>query len=363
MTKDTPLIEIHRNLNARIVEFAGYNMPLEYSGVINEHNAVRNKAGLFDVSHMGEFFITGDGALPLLEYTTTNNVRLLKNGEAQYSCLPNGNGGIVDDLIIYRVEENRFMLVVNAANIEKDWKWLQSQNSFGASMDNASDRYAMIALQGPEAHDILQSVTNTSLGAIKSFSFVSGEIGKAKDVIISATGYTGAGGFELYCQNKDAVYLWNILMESGEASGLTPAGLAARDTLRLEMGYSLYGNDIDDSTSPIEANLSWIVKFNGDRDFIDRTVLEQQKKNGVSRKLVGFEMLERGIPRKDYLLLDDASHEIGRVTSGTMSPVLQQGIGMGYVESARSAAGNEIFVQIRNKTIKARIVKLPFIKN
>lgn len=363
MAKDTPLIEVHRNLKARIVEFAGYNMPLEYSGVINEHNAVRNKAGLFDVSHMGEFMVKGMGALPLLRYTTTNDVSVLKNGEAQYSCLPNGQGGIVDDLIIYRIEEREFMLVVNAANIQKDWNWLQTQNRFGASMENVSGHYAMIALQGPKAKKILQTLINRDLNTMKSFSFVSGEVGEVKNVMISATGYTGAGGFELYCNDKDAVTLWNILMGSGREYGLLPAGLAARDTLRLEMGYSLYGNDIDDTTSPIEANLGWIVKFTGDRDFIDRAYMEQQKKNGVSRKLIGFEMLERGIPRKDYVLISGSDHEIGRVTSGTMSPVLQQGIGMGYVETTESGSGNEIFVQIRNKALKARIVKLPFIKD
>ncbi len=361
--KTTALTHLNEEAGARMVEYAGYRMPVEYTGIINEHNAVRKNAGLFDASHMGEFLVKGKGALPFLQYVTTNDVSKLADGHAQYSCLPNGKGGIVDDLIVYKHGDEKYMLVVNASNTQKDWEWLQKNNIFGTRLEDISRETSLVALQGPKSSEILQALTNFNLKNIESFGFVTANINDIHGVIISATGYTGAGGFELYCPDTNAAKLWKTLMDAGRNFGLQPAGLAARDTLRLEMGYCLYGNDIDDSTSPIEAGLGWIVKFIEGKEFIDRPLLEKQKTNGVSRKLVGFELLERGIPRKDYQLQNLKGKDIGIVTSGTMSPTLQKGIGMGYVQSNEAFENNEIFIQIRNKLLKAKVVKLPFFKS
>lgn len=359
--KFTMLSKQHEQLGAKMTPFAGYYMPLEYSGVIKEHMAVRDAAGIFDVSHMGEFWIKGAGALPLLQKITTNDVSKLALGQAQYTCMPNGKGGIVDDLIIYHFEQDKYMAVVNAANLDKDWNWMNEHNTFGAELENASDQISLIALQGPMARQILQQLTTCSLDGIESFHFSVGPVAGAAEVIISATGYTGAGGYELYCYNADAVKIWEALFTAGQEFGLQPAGLAARDTLRLEMGYCLYGNDIDDTTSPIEAGLGWIVKFAENKNFIDRELLARQKKEGVSRKLVGIELIDRGIPRHGYPLVDKNGQSIGVVTSGTMSPILEKGIGMAYIDSNHSGTGNTVFVQVRNKNLEAMVVKLPFI--
>lgn len=360
--KQTPLTQKHIESGARMVEFAGYEMPVEYTGVTKEHLAVRQAAGIFDVSHMGEFWVKGDGALELLQYVTTNNVAALEVGQAQYNCFPNGKGGIVDDLIIYCYDEEKYMLVVNASNCDKDWQWINKHNSFGAVLENASDQMAMIALQGPKAAEILQPLVNKNLSELGHFHFVTEHLENIGEVIISATGYTGSGGFELYLYIEGAVALWDALMLKGKDFGLVPAGLAARDTLRLEMGYCLYGNDIDETISPIEAGLGWIVKLQSKGDFIDRERIEQQKQNGVNHKLVGLELLERGIPRKNYKVFSKNQAEIGVVTSGTMSPSLQKGIGMAYINTSEALIDNEVFIQIRNKMIKSRVVSLPFYK-
>jgi len=360
--KRTAFYPKHLEWGARIVEFAGFEMPLEYKGVTTEHLTVRNSVGVFDVSHMGEFWIKGPHALALLQKTTTNDVSVLSPGEAQYTCFPNGKGGIVDDLIVYQFEKEKFMLVVNAANIEKDWKWINAQNTMGAELENVSDNISQLAVQGPDATKVLQKMTDLDLTPIESFNFATGTIGGVSDVIIAATGYTGAGGFELYLHNNDALPIWDALFKAGKEYGIQPVGLAARDTLRLEMGYCLYGNDIDDTTSPIEAGLGWITKFTDSKHFIDRERLLEQKNKGVTRKLVGFEMIERGIPRQLYPIMDENGTKIGEVTSGTMSPSLKTGIGMGYVKTAYAPPGTEIFVSIREKLIKARIVKMPFYK-
>jgi aminomethyltransferase len=360
--KQTALYSVHKSLNAKMVPFAGYEMPLEYTGVSDEHIAVRNSVGVFDVSHMGEFWISGSGANDLVQHVTSNDISKLAPGSAQYSCLPNGNGGIVDDLIVYKIHEKKYLLVVNAANMEKDWNWIQQQNFFGAEMKNDSDQIALIALQGPKATAILQKLTQVALDEIKFYHFTIDTIAGIPDVIISATGYTGAGGFELYVSNDHAVTIWNKIFEAGKDENIKPAGLAARDTLRLEMGFCLYGNDIDDSTSPIEASLGWITKFNQGNDFIDRERLWKQKQEGVSRKLKGFEMIDKGIPRQGYELVDQHGNKIGHVTSGTMSPMMKKGIGLGYVTTSFAKSDTEIFVNIRNKRLKARIVKLPIYK-
>jgi aminomethyltransferase len=360
--KNTPLTHLHILAGAHMVEYAGYNMPLEYSGILDEHSAVRTKAGLFDVSHMGEFWVKGKVAIKLLQKVTTNDVSVLKPGQAQYSCFPNGKGGIVDDLIVYCYEPDKYMLIVNASNIDKDWNWISSQNSFGAELENASDKMSILALQGPNSEKILQQLTDSNLGQLKSFTFTVGTLAGEKNVIISATGYTGAGGYELCCYNNSAENIWKSIMEKGKSYGLKPAGLAVRDLLRLEMGYSLYGNDLNDTTSAIEANLDWIVKFVDGKDFVDRTLLEKQKKEGTQRKLIAFELIDKGIPRHDYRLVNESGEDIGYVTSGTMSPILQKGIGMGYIKTSETKLGKEIYVQIRNKSLKARIVRLPFIQ-
>ena len=360
--KSTAFNKIHKSLDAKMVEFAGYEMPIEYSGIRDEHMTVRDGVGVFDVSHMGEIWVKGPKALDLVAKITSNDPRILSPGQAQYSCLPNGRGGIVDDLLVYFYEPEKYMLVVNASNIEKDWNWIVQQNEdIGAELENASDRISQLAIQGPRALAVLQKLTDVNLSEIKFYTFVTDRFAGVDNVIISATGYTGAGGFELYFKNDFAEHIWYAIFDAGNELGIKPIGLAARDTLRLEMGYCLYGNDIDDTTSPIEAGLGWITKFNNGRQFIDREFLTMQKNEGVSRRLRGFKLSDRGIPRKGYDLVNAGGAKIGHVTSGTMSPVLEQGIGMGYLDTAYSAFGTEVFVQIRNKAIPAQIVKLPFI--
>jgi len=362
MIKKTAFNIRHHELGARMVPFAGYEMPVEYSGINTEHLAVRNSAGLFDVSHMGEIWVKGPQALKFLSFILSNDPRLIFPGKAQYTCFPNGKGGIVDDLIVHMFDNEKYLLVVNASNIEKDYNWLISNNKFGAVIENVSDNFSQLAVQGPKAAELLQKLTSVDLKSMPSFTFLTGEVGGMKDVIIASTGYTGSGGFELYLDAKNPLPLWDHIVDEGKAFGLLPVGLAARDTLRLEMGYSLYGNDINDTTSPIEAGLGWITKFSDDRDFIDKSVLLQQKKNGISRMMGGFEMIDRGIPRQHYELFNNDGTRIGEVTSGTMSPSLKKGIGMGYIETAYNKTGQDIFVSIRDKMLLARVVKLPFYK-
>jgi aminomethyltransferase len=359
--KRTPFYDIHVALGAKIVPFAGYEMPVQYSGITEEHMAVRQAAGMFDVSHMGEFILKGPHALDLVQKVTSNDASLLTDGKVQYSCMPNDTGGIVDDLLVYRLDAETYMLVVNASNMEKDWNWISKHNEWGVEMKDISDRTALLAVQGPDAARLLQSLTSEDLSSISYYTFRRGVFAGVSNVIISATGYTGAGGFELYFDEQHAAAVWNAIMDAGKPFGLMPAGLGCRDTLRLEMGFCLYGNDIDDTTSPIEAGLGWITKFT--KDFVNRAAIEEQKKNGPSRKLVGFRMLERGIPRHDYPIVDAGGKVIGKVSSGTQSPSLKEAIGMGYVETAHSKTGSEIFIDIRGKAIKAEVVKIPFLKN
>lgn len=356
----TALNHIHKQAGAKMVEFAGFEMPIEYSGIKDEHMTVRQAVGVFDVSHMGEFWVKGPLAQELIARVTTNDVAKLAVGQAQYSCFPNGKGGIVDDLLVYHYCHEKYLLVVNASNIAKDWNWIVANNTQGAILENASDGISQLAVQGPKAMATLQKLTKVDLSTVKYYTFVTGTIGGIDEVIISATGYTGSGGFELYFRNAAAETLWKAIFEAGAEFGIKPIGLAARDTLRLEMGFCLYGNDIDDTTSPIEAGLGWITKFNG-HYFIDKDFLLMQKQEGVDRKLRGFEMIDRGIPRHDYELTDKDGNVIGRVTSGTMSPVLNMGIGMAYINTAYSAFGTEVFLTVRNKRLKAKTVKLPFI--
>ncbi|WP_396145893.1 glycine cleavage system aminomethyltransferase GcvT [Flavobacterium sp.] len=358
--KNTALSHIHESLGAKMVPFAGYNMPVQYEGVNAEHETVRTSVGVFDVSHMGEFFLKGENALALIQKVTSNDASKLVDGKAQYSCLPNNDGGIVDDLIVYKITDNDYMLVVNASNIEKDWNWISSHNDLGVNMTNASDDYSLLAIQGPKAAAAMQSLTNIDLANMAYYSFQIGEFAGIKDVIVSATGYTGSGGFEIYFKNEDAETIWNKVFEAGAAFGIKPIGLAARDTLRLEMGFCLYGNDINDTTSPIEAGLGWITKF--DKEFTNSANLKAQKEAGVSKKLVGFELTERGIPRHDYEIVDAAGNNIGIVTSGTMAPSIGKGIGMGYVKSEFAGLDGEIFIQIRNNKVAAKVVKMPFYK-
>jgi aminomethyltransferase len=358
--KRTVFYDIHKALGARIVPFAGFEMPVEYTGINDEHLTVRNGVGVFDVSHMGEFWVKGPKALDLIQRVTSNDASKLMVGKAQYACFPNGKGGIVDDLFIYKYEEQKYFLVVNASNIDKDWAWINSQNTMGAELENASDNISQLAVQGPLAMKVLQKTTDTDLSQVTRNAFVTGKIGKVSSVIMAATGYTGEAGMELYFYNNDGPEVWNTIFEAGKEFGIKPIGLAARDTLRLEMGYCLYGNDIDDTTSPIEAGLSWITKFTDGKDFIDRELLLKQKSNGVSRKLVGFEMLEKAIPRHEYEIVNSNDGNIGIVTSGTMSASTKKGIGMGYVKADYTEPGSEIFIKIRNKLQKAQIVKLPF---
>ena len=358
--KNTALTEKHIALGAKMVPFAGYNMPVQYEGVNAEHETVRNGVGVFDVSHMGEFLLTGENALDLIQKVTSNDASTLTIGKAQYSCMPNGNGGIVDDLIIYKIKEEQYLLVVNASNIDKDWNWIASHNDLGVEMKNVSEEYSLLAIQGPKAAEAMQTLTSVNLNEIPYYHFVVGPFAGVEHVIISATGYTGSGGFEIYVKNDFVNELWDKVFEAGAPYGIKPIGLAARDTLRLEMGFCLYGNDIDDSTSPIEAGLGWITKFN--KEFIDAETLKQQKENGVARKLIAFEMIERGIPRHDYEIHDENNNVIGKVTSGTMSPSLKLGIGLGYVTIDNSKVDSEIFISIRDKGVKAKVVKLPFYK-
>lgn len=356
--KKTVLYDVHVALGAKMVPFAGFEMPVQYEGVNAEHEAVRNSVGVFDVSHMGEFFLKGEKALDLIQKVGTNDASKIEIGKAQYTCMPNGKGGIVDDLIVYRMAEHEYMLVVNASNIEKDWNWLQQNNSFDVAMSNQSDEYSLLAVQGPKTIEAIQSLTAINLSEIKPFSFVVGTFAGCENIIISATGYTGSGGFELYIKNESVHTVWNALFEAGKAQNIKPIGLAARDTLRLEMGYCLYGNDIDDSTSPIEAGLGWVTKFT--KDFVDADLLKAQKENGVSKKLVAFELIDKGIPRHDYEIVDANGKVIGKVTSGTMSPSMKKGIGLGYVPTEFAALDSEIYISIRDKGIKAKVVKLPF---
>lgn len=343
-----------------MVPFAGYNMPVRYSSDLDEHHAVRNAVGVFDVSHMGEFIVEGPGALPLIQSVTSNDASKLTDGQAQYSCLPNDKGGIVDDLLVYKMADEKYLLVVNASNIDKDWNWISSHNSFGARMTNISDTMSLFAVQGPKAVEVLQKITSVDLSSISYYHFTIGEMGGVKDVIISATGYTGAGGFELYVKNEHAKTLWDKVFEAGKPEGIKPIGLGARDTLRLEMGFCLYGNDIDDTTSPLEAGLGWITKFT--KDFTNAADLKAQKEAGVNKKLVGFELIDRGIPRSHYELFNAKQEKIGEVTSGSQSPTLSKGIGMGYVKTAYSQPDTDILVEIRGKFLKAKVVKLPFLK-
>ncbi|RAV28809.1 glycine cleavage system aminomethyltransferase GcvT [Sinomicrobium soli] len=358
--KNTALTETHIALGAKMVPFAGFNMPVQYEGVNAEHETVRKAVGVFDVSHMGEFHISGKGALDLIQRISSNDASRLTIGKAQYSCMPNNEGGIVDDLIIYRLGDEEYLLVVNASNIEKDWNWISRHNTFGAVMEDLSETYSLLAIQGPKAIEAMQSLTDISLGEIPFYSFETGTFAGIDNIIISATGYTGSGGFEIYCRNEDAREVWDKVFEAGAAFGIKPIGLAARDTLRLEMGYCLYGNDIDDTTSPLEAGLGWITKFT--KDFVNSEALRAQKESGVERKLVGFELIEKGIPRHDYDIVNEEGEKTGRVTSGTMSPSLGKGIGMGYVPARLAAAGNTVYIRIRNKAVPARVVKLPFYK-
>lgn len=358
--KNTALTHIHESLGAKMVPFAGYNMPVQYEGVNAEHEIVRNGVGVFDVSHMGEFFLKGENALALIQKVTSNDASKLVDGKAQYSCLPNNEGGIVDDLIVYKIADNDYMLVVNASNIDKDWNWISSNNDLGVNMTNASDDYSLLAIQGPKAAAAMQSLTSIDLANMAYYSFQIGEFAGIQNVVVSATGYTGSGGFEIYFKNEDAETIWNKVFEAGAAFGIKPIGLAARDTLRLEMGFCLYGNDINDTTSPIEAGLGWITKF--DKEFTNSANLKAQKETGVSKKLVGFELIERGIPRHDYEIVDADGNNIGIVTSGTMAPSLGKGIGMGYVKSEFAGIDSEIFIQIRNNKVAAKVVKMPFYK-
>lgn len=358
--KNTALTETHQALGAKMVPFAGYNMPVSYEGVNIEHETVRNAVGVFDVSHMGEFLVTGPNALALIQKVCSNDASKLVNGKAQYSCFPNETGGIVDDLIVYRLEEEKYLLVVNASNIQKDWDWINKHNSMGASLRDLSEDYSLLAIQGPKAVEAMQSLSSVDLSGIKFYNFVVGDFAGIQHIIISATGYTGSGGFEIYCKNSEVKQIWDKVLEAGAAYGIKPVGLAARDTLRLEMGYCLYGNDIDDTTSPIEAGLGWITKFT--KDFINSEALKDQKERTPERKLVAFELDDRGIPRQGYDIVDSSGRAIGNVTSGTMSPSLKKGIGMGYVPAVLTDPGTQIHIQIRKNAVPATIIKLPFYK-
>lgn len=355
--KTTPFTDKHIALGAKMHEFAGYNMPIEYSGITEEHNTVRNAVGVFDVSHMGEFWVKGPNALALLQKVTSNDVSVLPIGKAQYSCLPNGKGGIVDDILVYHFEEEKYLLVVNASNIEKDWNWIVSNNTEGAELENASDWMAQLAVQGPKATEMLQELTSVNLSEIPYYGFKTGDFAHVPDVILSNTGYTGAGGFELYFYPENANVIWNALFETGEKYGIKPIGLGARDTLRLEKGMCLYGNDIDDSTSPLEAGLGWITKFVPGKNFIDRPFLEKQKLVGVQKRLVYFEMIDRGIPRHEYEITDEKGEKIGVVTSGTIIPGTKTSVGMGYVKIDHAKPGSEIYISIRGKLLKAVVKK------
>ena len=358
--KKTSLFDIHVKYNAKMVPFAGFNMPVQFEGVNAEHLKVRNSVGIFDVSHMGEFLISGKNASSFLNYVCSNDILMMTDGKAQYNCLINESGGIIDDLIVYKKNKDNYMIVVNAANIEKDWDWLKKQNlKFDNKLENISEKTSLFALQGPKAIKVLQKLTSFSLNELTNYSFVNLDIEGVKNVIVSTTGYTGSGGFELYVNNENALKLYNLILEAGAFLDIKPIGLAARDTLRLEMGYCLYGNDIDETINPIQAGLKWATKIN--KDFIGKQNILKSLENGVEKKLIGFKLTDRGIPRKDYKIFDSNNNQIGIVTSGTMSPTLKKGIGMGYIKITHSEIGTEIFIEIRNKKIKSEIVKRPFI--
>jgi len=360
--KNTALTHKHKELGAKIVEFAGYNMPIEYSGLKDEHITVREKVGIFDVSHMGEFWIKGPNAYDLIQKISANDAAKLKPGKAHYTCLPNGKGGLVDDFLVYQYDEEKYMAVVNAANMEKDWNWFQKQNTMGAEIEDASDQMSLLAVQGPKALATLEKLTDENLAEMKPFRFKVGKVAGAENVIISSTGYTGEHGFELYADNSVAEQIWDAVLEAGKEFGIKPIGLGARDTLRLEAGLCLYGNDIDETTSPIEAGLSWVVKFKDYKDFIDKDYLWKQKQEGVSKKLVPFVMQEKGIPRQHYEIVNKNEEKIGEVTSGTMSPMMNKGIGMGYVKPEYAEKGTEIYIKVRKKVLKAEVVSLPIYK-
>jgi len=358
--KNTALSHIHEALGAKMVPFAGYNMPVQYEGVTAEHINVRENVGVFDVSHMGEFIIRGEGAFELVQKITSNDVSKLVDGKVQYTCLPNGKGGIVDDLLVYRMDEKTYFLVVNASNIEKDWNWISKHNTSGAEMVNISEDTSLLAVQGPRAAEALQSLTEMNISDMKYYTFQKGVFAGKENVLISTTGYTGAGGFEIYFKNEDAEVIWNAIFEAGKDCNITPVGLAARDTLRLEMGFCLYGNDIDDTTSPLEAGLGWITKFTN--DFVDSDYLQKQKEAGITKRLVGFELIDRGVPRHGYDVVNEAGDKIGNVTSGTMAPSLKKAIGLAYIPKDMTAPGTEIFIAVRKKQLKAKVVALPFYK-
>ncbi len=358
--KTVPLHQVHVQLGAKIVPFAGFEMPVRYSSDMEEHHTVRNNVGVFDVSHMGEFSVKGPKALDLIQKVSANDASVLFDGKVQYSYLPNADGGVVDDLLVYRYNEEEYLLVVNASNIEKDWNWIQSHNTEGVEMKNLSDDLCLLAVQGPNATATLQKLTEVDLASMEYYTFKIGKMADIEGVIISATGYTGAGGFEIYIQKEDAEKMWNAIFEAGKEFNIQPVGLGARDTLRLEKGFCLYGNDIDDKTSPLEAGLGWVTKFT--KDFINSENLKGQKEGGLKNKLVGFEMIDRGIPRGHYELCDAEGNKLGDVTSGTQSPTLQKGIGLGYVPTAYSKPDTEVFVKVRDRLLKAKVVKLPFVK-
>ena len=360
MVKNISLANVHNALGAKMVPFAGYNMPVSYEGVNAEHKTVRNAVGVFDVSHMGEFLVMGPNALDLIQKVTSNDASKIVDDQAQYSCFPNATGGIVDDLIVYRFNAEKWLLVVNASNIDKDWDWINSKNTMNAELKNISEDYSLLAIQGPKAVEAMQSLTSVDLSAIKFYHFKVADFAGLEHVIISATGYTGSGGFEIYCKNSEVAQVWNNVFKAGEDFGIKPIGLAARDTLRLEMGYCLYGNDINDTTSPIEAGLGWVTKFT--KEFTNSANLLKQKEQGPERRLIAFELNERGIPRQGYDIVDGQGEKIGVVTSGTMSPSLGKGIGMGYVPSNMKSLGTQIYIQIRKNAVPATIVKLPFYK-
>lgn len=356
--KNTPLSEHHISLGAKMAEFAGYNMPISYAGIKEEHHQVRNSVGMFDVSHMGEFILEGEGALDLIQSVTSNDASKLVDGQAQYSCLPNDKGGIVDDLLVYRISATKYMLVVNASNIEKDWNWISSHNSGGVKMDNVSDTMGLLAVQGPNAVKTLQKLTSLNLSEVPYYHFSIGDFADNQNVVVSATGYTGAGGFELYIPNESLLAVWKKIMEAGAEFGIQPIGLGARDTLRLEMGFCLYGNDIDDTTNPIEAGLGWITKFT--KSFVGDQFAKDLKENGAKRKLVGIEMIDRGIPRHGYEVVDAIGNKIGVVTSGSQTPSLDVSIGIAYIDVPHNKLDTEVYVKIRENAVKAKVVKMPF---
>jgi len=360
--KNTAFTHIHEALGAKMLPFAGFNMPIQFSGINDEHETVRTKLGVFDVSHMGEIWVKGPNALDFIQYVTSNDASVLHDGKVQYSCFPNGKGGIVDDLLVYRVDAETYLLVVNASNVDKDWAWMQSQNKAGAILYNASDEISQLAVQGPLALKAMQKLTSTTVTNMEYYTFKKLEFAGVKDVIFATTGYTGSGGCEIYMANADAVRIFDAVMEAGAEFGIKPIGLAARDTLRLEMGFCLYGNDIDDTTSPIEAGLGWITKFTDAKDFINKDIFLKQKTEGTARRLVGFELIDKGVPRHGYDVVDAEGNKIGVVTSGTMGPSVKKGVGMAYVPMAYAKAGSEIFISIREKPIKAMVVKMPFYK-